>query len=219
MAIPPVIQPVPGLPNFRWNAAANRYIAPNGRFVPIKQIRGALDGFIKVTTNSMEAISRRLVAGEISLAQWQTEMMVLSKNANLAGVALDRGGWYAMGPEDFGRAGRKIRDEYAFLNNFAAEIEAGTQRLDGSLHRRARLYGEQGRVSYYDSARAAAIKDGFEEERSVITPSESCEECISEDSAGWRPIGKVIPIGNRTCLSNCNCFMRYRKRSGETRTV
>lgn len=219
LATSPTIKPVPGLPEFRWNEAAGRYISPRGRFVSIERIRGELDRFITTTTNLMEASSRSLIAGEINLAQWQANMMVLTKDVNLAGAALESGGWYGMGPSEFGRAGQKIRGEYGFLNNFANEIESGVQRLDGTLVNRSRLYGEQGRVTYYDFARATAIAEGFDEERSKLTPSESCEKCVSEDARGWQPIGDIVPIGDRTCLSNCNCFMQYRKKSGETRTV
>jgi len=216
----PNIRPVPQLPEFRWNQSANRYIAPNGQFLPFERVRGQLDKFITGVTDDMAAVSRSLVSGEIRLAQWQTEMMGLIKEANLAGGALERGGWYQMSQADFGRVGAKVRGEYDFLRNFASEIEAGTQRLDGTLPNRARLYGEQGRVTYYDFSREKAIRDGFDEERSVVTPGENCEECIAEESKGWVPIDTLVPIGSRICLSNCNCFMRYRNSaSGDTRTA
>ena len=213
-------QPVRSLPQFRWNATAKRYIGPNGRFVPQSAIRAGLNSFITDSTRIMEGISRQLVSGEMTLAQWQAEMMVLSKDVNLAGVALERGGWNGMAAKDFGRAGQKIRGEYTFLNNFADDIASGAQRLDGTLVNRAKLYGEQGRVAYYDSAAATAKADGFDEERSVLTPADSCGECIGEDGKGWQPIGTIIRIGNRTCLSNCQCFMRYRKSgTGDIRTI
>ena len=215
----PNVKPVRSLPQFRWNVKAQRYIGANGRFVSSSTMRSGLDAFITNTTDAMQGISRSLVNGELSLAQWHGEMMVLSKDANLAGAALERGGWYGMDPSDFGRVGQKVRGEYGYLNNFANEIASGTQRLDGTLPNRARLYGEQGRVTYYDSARASAKRDGFDEERSVLTPSESCQECIDEDRRGWQPLGEILPIGDRTCLSNCNCCMEFRKKSGEIRTA
>ena len=112
-------KPVRSLPQFRWNSTAKRYIGPNGRFVPQSAVRAGLDAFITDSTKLMQGVSRQLVSGELTLAQWQAEMMVLSKDVNLAGAALERGGWYGMGPSDFGRAGNKIKGEYTFLNNFA----------------------------------------------------------------------------------------------------
>ena len=213
-------RPVRSLPQFRWNGTARRYIGANGRFVSQSTIRAGLDTFITNTTGAMRGISGQLVSGELTLAQWQAEMMIFTKDVNLAGAALESGGWFGMGPSEFGRTGQKLRGEYTFLNNFADEIASGTQRLDGTLVNRAKLYGEQGRVTYYDAARATAIKDGFDEEKSLLTPSESCLMCIGEARQGWQSIGSLIKIGDRTCLSNCNCYMKYRRREdGETRTL
>lgn len=220
MTTAPAIRPVPNSPTLRWNEAAKRYIGPNGRFVPTKQVRGQLDKFIKGAVQSMDDISRALVNGEIGLGAWQTEMMVLTKDVNLAGGALQRGGWYQMRPEDFGRVGQKVRGEYGFLDGFAGDIASGKQKLDGTLPSRSRLYGEQARATYYDFSTAEARADGFDEERSRLQPAESCEQCIGEDRKSWVPIGNLIPIGDRTCLSNCRCTMEYRKKeSGETRTA
>ena len=214
------IKKVPNLPKFRWNSKAKRYIAPNGRFVPVKEIRGALDRFLVDATRIMGEFSQSLTAGELSLAQWQAEMMILSKDVNLAGAALERGGWFQMSAKDFGSVGDKVKGEYRFLRNFAGEIESGAQKLDGTLARRARLYGRQGRVTYYDFARASSAAAGFDQERSVLTPAESCEPCISQDRKGWQPIGSLIPIGSRQCLSNCRCFMRFRNsKTREVRTI
>ena len=217
MPTTPIIAPVPQLPQYRWNAAAGQYIGENGKFISRVRVRGALDTFISASTNSMEVISKSLVNGELSLAQWQSQMMVLSKDVNLAGAALERGGWYQMDPSAFGRAGSKIKGEYGFLNDFAEQIASGKQPLNGTLPRRARLYGEQGRVTYYDFSRVSAIEDGFTEERSVLTPGDTCEECAGEAAKDFVPIGTLQPIGKRECLSNCNCFMEYRKPSGDTR--
>ena len=217
MAGNPNIKPVPNVPEFRWNSKARRYISPNGKFVKAERIRGALDAFITGTVDSIEVLSNRLVAGEITLAQWHSEMLLHVKNVNLAGGALESGGWYNLTSSDFGKMGNKIKGEYRFLQNFAEEIESGKQPLNGKLVNRAKLYGEQGRVTYYDFCTDAAKRDGFVEERSFLTPSESCEGCKGEASRGWVRLGTLIPIGDRDCLSNCNCFMQYRKIDGEVR--
>lgn len=203
-------KPVPNFPEYRWNAAAGRYINSSGRFIKGAELRGALNSFITAQTNQMGIISELLVSGEIKLAEWQAEMMILVKDCNLAGAALERGGWFQMGPSEFGRVGNKIKGEYGFLRNFADEIASGSQKLDGTLGRRAKLYGNQARAAYYDSARASAVGMGFDQERSRLTPSESCDVCVGEEARGWQPIGEIIPIGSRTCLSNCNCYMEFR---------
>lgn len=214
------VQPVPGLPDFRWNATAGRYIAPNGQFVPVSMIRAGLNDFMLSVTDEMAVVSRSLVAGELTLAQWEARMLVLVKDANLAGAAVESGGWFAMKASEFGRAGAIIRGEYGFLHDFAKEIAAGTQKLDGTLIRRAQLYGQRGRSTYYDFAKVRAIESGFDENRSILTPADHCEKCVSEAEKGFQPIGKMIPIGQRTCRTNCRCYVEYRNsRTGETKVV
>ena len=205
-----ILKPVPSTPQFRWNSVAKRYIAPNGKFVSVGNVRDALDGFISVTTNTMKSISAELVEGHISLAAWQTEMMALSKEVNLAGAAIERGGWYNMTSADFGSVGHKIKGEYAYLRGFADDIASGAQRLDGTLASRSRLYGQQGRVTYHDFAARTADAQGMDEESSKTSPADHCESCLHEESRKWVPRGSLVPIGDRTCLSNCNCYMRYR---------
>lgn len=214
------IKPAPGSPQFRWNSVSKRYIAPNGRFVSIERVRQALNDFIDLTTGNMKALSQDLVEGRISLGAWQKEMQVLIKQTNLAGASVERGGWYQMTPSDFGAVGQKIRGEYEYLQNFANQIASGEQRLDGTLWSRAQLYGQQGRVTYHDFAAREASRQGMDEESSTTTGTEHCQSCIDEEDKGWVPRGTLKPIGDRTCLSHCNCFMSYRNSAtGAKRTV
>lgn len=214
------VKPVPGLPEFRWNQVARRYIDYQGRFVSEARIRSALDTYIDAQIATAKNVSIELANGNLTLGEWRTQMRVVSKNTNLAGGALERGGWYNMSNSDFGKVGRKIRDEYGYIENFASEIASGNQPLDGTLWNRATLYGDQGRVTYYDFADDTATQMGMDEESSRRTPADSCNSCIDEENKGWQPRGEIIPIGSRTCLSRCHCFMRYRNSiTGQIRTV
>lgn len=216
--MPKTIKPDPLAPIFRWNAKAGRYVAPNGRFVPFSAMRRELRDVMAGIKAEIDVVTEALINREITVATFQREMMVLSKDVNLAGGALERGGFNVMTPSDFGKVGAKVKGEYAYIDRMAAQIESGEQRLDGTLRNRTRLYGKQGDVTYQEFARETAKERGLTEERSNLNPGESCDECIGEDSKGWVPIGTLIPIGARTCLSNCNCGMSYRNlTTGETR--
>ena len=216
----PNMAPDPQLPEYRWNAIAGRYIDQRGSFVAADTIRAQLDKAIDSTADAMAAVSGRLQSGAISVAEWQTEMMGLIKEANLLGAASERGGWAHMTQADFGRAGRIIRDEYGYLRDFAAQIDSGKQPLDGTLARRARLYGQQGRATYYRFAHQDGLRRGFDEERSRLTPADHCETCVAEHNKSWQPMGEMIPIGSRDCRSNDRCYVEQRNSAtGETRRV
>ena len=91
---------------------------------------------------------------------------------------------------------------YEFLDNFARQIADGTQRLDGTFLRRVALYNNAGRETYHLFERNAMRNSGYDEERRVLGQADHCDECVSESAAGWRPIGQMIPIGQRICKTN-----------------
>jgi hypothetical protein len=141
----------------------------------------------------------------ISLADWELAMRRHIKNVHLNAIALERGGWANMRPEDYGRAGQIIREEYGYLKGFAADIAAGRQRMDGTLPRRAQLYTQAARETFYKSKHANRAV-GIDMVRSIRHARDSCSECVSLDGK-WFRIGDPaykLP-GQRICLSNCRC--------------
>lgn len=221
MPTPPNIRPNPLTPQYLWNEATHNYIdRKTGDFVSRKVIRGQLDKVIDASSQIMRAISQQLRDGDISLAEWQLEMMQQIKTTHLAGGAMQRGGWQQMSQADFGRVGRIVRDEYGHLRDLAKLIASGEQKLDGTLVRRSALYGQQGRPTYLTFWDNTAAQRGFDEERSFLNPAEHCKECVSEDAKGFRKIGQkngMIPIGQRICRSNDRCGKEFRNsKTGET---
>ena len=205
---------------FTYNAAAGRYRSKStGRFVSGAQVRQGIDQFVDGQSSLMVDLGRQLQAGEISLSEWQTSMMQQIKDIHLASVAAQRGGWAQMTPADYGRAGRYIRDQYGYLRDFADQIADGTQRLDGTLLRRIRLYGQAGRHTYHLAERADMIRRGFTHERSVLDPAaQHCEgerSCTEQAAKGWQKIGDMLPIGERICNMNDRCHVEYRNEDTE----
>lgn len=203
----------PLLPTFRWNPAlrhgAGGYIDERGRMVAQTTIRDGLDSLLDAKKGEMGNLSVALRDGKISLGEWQTAMMQQVKDVHLISGAMERGGWAQMTQADFGRVGQAVRGEYEYLRNFAKEIEDGLP-LDGRFVRRAELYGEAGRDTYYEFARVSARRNGYDEESSIRHAKESCSECIEQEGRGYVPIGTLVPIGSRQCLSRCKCSMEYR---------
>lgn len=208
---PPNFQPNPLTPEFLWNSRAAQYVnRKTGRFVSRQVIRDQLDKVIDASSQAMRALSQQLRDGDISLADWQTQMMQQVKTSHLAGATMQRGGWQQMTQADFGRVGRKIRAEYRLLAQFADQVASGRQKLDGTLLRRAAQYGQAGRITYYDFWDAEGERRGFDEERSILNPADHCDLCVSEAAKGWQPLGEMIPLGQRTCRANDRCDKELR---------
>lgn len=197
---------------FRYNAAAGRYVDKAGRFVAQAAVREALDAAITAQSRLMAKLAGDLRSGRISRKRWLLEMRQAVKSVHLTSAALAKGGWAQMAPADYGRAGRAIRDQYAYLRRFEQQIAAGLP-LDGRFLARIQLYVEAGRGTYHATERAEQERRGRRQERNVLNPADHCEgagSCVAETARGWVTIGRLIPIGQRLCRARCKCTLEYR---------
>ncbi len=210
MTAPVRIQPG----GYRWNAQLARYIAPNGRIVSTVQVRAAIDQTLDEYTALARSLADQLRAGDISLRAWEAEMRVVVKDSQLLGSAAARGGWAQLDQRSLGRAGREIRDQYAFLDRFATDIMTGRQKLDGTLTNRALMYVEAARPMYEAEREAMEIEAGYDEERNVLHPADHCEGpsgCPAQTARGWVRSGTLVRIGRRPCRTRCKCTIERRK--------
>lgn len=199
-------------PEYGWNSDAQRYInLSTGQFVSAAQVRTALDQAILSAKDGLRDVSQALLDGQISLADWQTQMAQQIKLIHCASASAAAGGWAQMTPADWGRVGQQLRQQYAYLQRFALQIESGAQALNGSLITRALMYGEAGRGTYEDFRRAEAQRRGMTHERRRLGAAEHCEDCVRYAGWGWRPIGTLPRIGQSRCRTNCKCAFEFRK--------
>ncbi len=198
-------------PAFTWHDRSQRYRnASTGRWVSRVQVRQALDITLDRSRNEVARLSRDLVNGRMNLADWQKQVAREVKTMHMASAALAKGGWAQMTPQDTGRVGRVLRDEYGYLAQFAQQVKSGQQKLDGSLVARANLYAQAPRGTYHAIEQRGMMEQGKTECRNELGPADHCEGCLQETAKGWVPIGGLVPIGHRLCLSNCHCRLEYR---------
>ena len=209
------------MPSYTWSTTQtaagpqHRYRdSDTGRFVSARQVRAELDRFVDAAgRNAARDLTGQLRDGRISLAEWQTAMARAVKNVNYAAVAAASGGVENMTAVERGRAGAIIKEQYKYLRNFAAEIESGKQPLDGRAMRRAEMYMQASRSTFY--AQKQADYSGRHPSaqlmvRSIRAKGDSCKDCIELDHK-WLPFGSAeyIPIGQRQCVTSCRCSESY----------
>jgi len=198
-------------PAYGWNVKSGRYVnLTTGRFISSGEVRRALDTALDRATVEAQHLSRDLMNKRVSLAEWQLGVARQLKNAHHASAALARGGWAQMTAQDQGRLGPRVKEQYHYLANFAAQIESGQQRLDGTFLRRVTLYTQAPRGTYHDYETRGKQEQGYTECRNELGAADHCEQCVGETARGWVPIGALVPIGQRLCLSNCRCSVIYR---------
>lgn len=204
---------------YRWEpeaGAAGRYRdAGTGRFVAGRVVRRELDAYIVNSDDGARALARALRNREISLADWELQMRQHVKRIHVNAIAAERGGYANMRPQDYGRAGQIVREQYGYLRNFAQQVAAGTQRLDGTVERRASLYTEAARNSWYRS-KGANLRPEVTHVRSIRSARDSCWQCVELHERVFR-IGDpsfLLP-GRRVCNHNCQCRLDYLALSGD----
>lgn len=194
-----------------WDTVSARYRdTATGKYVSSETVRGALDNAIEASAKNVRAITQQLRDGALSLPDWQKMMMQEIKVGTLSSTAAAKGGFGQMTQADYGRAGREIRSQYAYLQKMSEQIANGTQKLDGTLLRRAAMYAESPRKSYEAQRRAEMRIRGITQERNVIHSNDSCDGCLEADALGWSALGTLPLPGDRDCMSRCKCTLEYR---------
>lgn len=152
----------------------------------------------------------KALADNRDVPAWALAMTGVVKTSALVGASFAAGGWSMIDP--YARDTEAwIANELGYLDNFADELQSGAAPRDGRYTRRAMLYATAG-WGFYNLVQGIWARIlGNQEERSVLDPgAEHCQQCVDEADKDWQPIGTLVPIGDRQCLTHCRCYMEYR---------
>lgn len=193
-----------------WSPRAGRYRDPaTGRFLSLAHVRNTISRSLVNAELAITSLGYQLRDSAISLIQWEIGMRQLLKDTALYNLAVAKGGWAQLNPNDYGRVGAHLQTQYKYLRRFGNQIASGEQALDGRFFQRVRMYAKEGRSLYHRAEVDEHIVRGFTRYRSVLHPADHCDECVEEASKGFVTIGELIPIGSRTCRSNDRCSYEY----------
>jgi len=75
-------------------------------------------------TKDVAKLAERLRSGKIDLAQWHSDMKQSVKDLHISSLVISRGGeWKSITFSEWGRVGRELRDQYAYLRGYAQQVE------------------------------------------------------------------------------------------------
>lgn len=196
---------------YQWDPVKRRYISPTGKVVTAAEMRRIGLSIVEASAAEIEDIATTFVAGRSTFEEWAVAMREAVKATHSAMAQFAFGGKEQMGARQRGLLGSQIKRQYRYLGNFALGVEAGKVEVDDSLVARAKMYGEAGWATYTEATGQREKFAGAQQERSFLEPdAEHCQECFDEAGKDWQPIGSLTPIGQRTCLSRCQCEFEYR---------
>ena len=147
--------------------------------------------------------------GVITLAAWLAGMRILIQRLHTSAALI-------VGEFDSALVAARIREQYGYLDGFAAAIQDGDEGEEGlsiaAIIARAALYAGAVVATFW-----LVVQGQETEAREVrwnLTPAEHCTDCLDLADRGWMPIeelgGQVPGDGRTICLTNCRCFLEYR---------
>lgn len=104
---------------------------------------------------------------------------------------------------------RLLDEQLRYLANVEREVALGAQPRDGTLRVRLEMYASAGWAALQSLYRVWASGNRYQYEENILGVAEHCEGCIAETARGRVPIGTLVPIGQRDCLSNCHCRLAF----------
>lgn len=199
-------------PGFGWNASAGRYTdLKTGRFVKASVIRDAVDATITKSSERIRALTQSLMDGRLNLQSWEIQTAQELKILHLANQVAALGGFSNVDNKSLSRLESILAKQFAYLHRFATQISDGSQKINGSLLSRINLYVHAARATYEAERTIVMREAGYLYEISILHSRDSCQGCLGESQKDWQPIGTLIPIGERDCLTRCHCTLDYRK--------
>lgn len=175
-----------------------------------EQGRRLLMGVVRSVEPTLAAITEALVRGAVRLASWWRsfrDALVPGHFAGAMAVLNDAG---EPTPADLQAIADESNRQGAFLARFRGQVQTAQQILDESAVSRSQMYAHAVWAAAMKVRQAAMLRDGHTIGRSVLGVSDHCGGCLSEASKGWTRIENIIPVGERTCLSRCHCYIEYR---------
>ncbi len=187
-----------------WDLAVARYRDAAGVLVPEAVVRQALEAVIADSRARLAILAERFGAGDLDALAFRVAAREELRVAYGLAAALAHGGADQMTGTAWGTLGAQLRRAYGFLDQLALQVVTGEVSV-AQLTARAQMYAGGAWQVYQAAQGFVAVQAGHTEERSVLDGGEHCAACEAEAARGWVPLGMLVPIGERTCLTNCRC--------------
>lgn len=180
------------------------------KYLSRESVRVEIDRLLRHFERESASLARQLFRREISLADFQIGMLELIKETSIISTSIGFGGLDQMTQARWGGLGAKLRQQYAYLNSFARQIEQGRIIFESQLERRSQLYSKSLRAMYYEGELAVAKAAGYTQSRRTLHALESCSECLDWSNRDWVGIEVQPPISTLRCKQFCRCTLLYR---------
>jgi hypothetical protein len=179
----------PGATGFVWNDKSHRWRdTSTGRYISQTRMNNMRDAYLDSKKMQTGELIDRLYRGEITSNQWALEMRQLVKETYINEYLAAHGGVESMTQADWGRLGHMLRDQYAYLDKFQADLNAGKMTA-GQAKVRAGMYIESASQAFEkgkaDARGVLSLPAYPGDGQTVCKANCRCHWQIAETDTGW----------------------------------
>lgn len=191
-----------------YDNRTGQYRNDRGQFTPRSEVLRTVDKLGDRLATRLKAQSRLLIAGRISLAQWQIAAARSIKEAHIQAALFASGGELTV--TYYGEIEAELRRQYGYLDRFALVLQ-DEELTEAQLIRRSQLYGKSVKIAFSKSEKSARAANGMNAGKRLLDgQSNHCTECLAYHKPDWGPIREIVPPGiNCSCQNNCKCRVVY----------
>jgi hypothetical protein len=196
------------MPEFTFDRSLQRYRNNKGKFISESKMLELTQKTIDLAKKDVNTIGDLLIAGKLSLAEWERGTAMALKQLHTQSYLLGRGGQKMMNQSDYGSIGYALQQQYYYLSNFAQDIKLGMSQAQ--FKARLNQYVAAGRTSYEWGRRNGHKEAGYTWERRKLGVAHHCNPCVNYSEMGWVIIGSLPGIGQQCdCRANCKCSFEF----------
>lgn len=170
---------------------------------------GQYDAALSLLRNDLRGMATRFMSGSLGMGDFRLLARREIETAMWEAAMILHGPGVVYDPALMNVARQMIQDQFAWLDGMFNDVLSSRQKLDGSLARRSGMYSGAGWSALFEFWRWLARSEGKQYEENVLGDAEHCGGCVEETAKGKVPIGTLVPVGQRTCLSNCRCVLIF----------
>lgn len=195
--------------SFFWDPISRQYYR-GSQPVQWSEIRTVMDDALNQSQLRVREATRQVAQGLLHPITWREGVSAEIALSHLALASIAQGGLFEMSVNALHRVSQEVASQLSFFNDLLRQVEQGSLVIGEALLGRAAMYASAAWGSFYELEREIMLVRGMTHERNILEPSaESCDGCRAESDRGDVPIGDLVPIGSRDCLSNDRCHYEY----------
>lgn len=197
-----------------WDEVRRRYVDREGRVLPEREIRKAIDEYIDSIQEDIDSKVDEFILGGITLFMLFNWLDGEISAMHHAAGSIAYGGIEQVTESEWNRIDRRLQSEREYLAGFRADMEqaaSGGELSFEGVAGRAGLYAESAFKTYENTVSDRERESGaIGVRRRCVEDQASCDDCVALAADEYVGFDEIMDIGDgSSCMSNCRCWFEF----------